>query len=79
MLTLGYSVCAKTVEVYQKQIQKKHATKIENYFIENKNLFHVYNIDDYHAIHENRRPDTESTSIANNFAICVLHLWSVCL
>ncbi|RIB29821.1 hypothetical protein C2G38_2154305 [Gigaspora rosea] len=71
MLTLGYSVCAKTVEEYRKQIQKEHVSKIENHFIENKNLFHVYNIDDYHAIHENRRPDTVSTSIANHFATCV--------
>ncbi|RIB05171.1 hypothetical protein C2G38_2220457 [Gigaspora rosea] len=36
-----------------------------------KNLFHVYNIDDYHSIHENRRPDTVSTSTANHFATCV--------
>ncbi|RIB13263.1 hypothetical protein C2G38_2041126 [Gigaspora rosea] len=39
--------------------------KLENY------LFHVYNIDDYHSIHENRRPDTVSTSTANHFATCV--------
>ncbi|RIB00910.1 hypothetical protein C2G38_2256444 [Gigaspora rosea] len=69
--TLGYSVCAKTVEEYRKQIQKEHVSKIENHFIENKNLFHVYNIDDYHTIHENRRPDTVSTSTANHFATCV--------
>ncbi|RIB05675.1 hypothetical protein C2G38_2219021 [Gigaspora rosea] len=36
-----------------------------------KNLFHVYKIDDYHAIHENCRPDTVSTSTANHFATCV--------
>ncbi|RIB25938.1 hypothetical protein C2G38_2241095 [Gigaspora rosea] len=71
MSTLGYSVCAKTVEEYRKQIQKEHVSKIENHFIENKNLFHIYNIDDYHAIHENRRPDTVSTSTANHFATCV--------
>ncbi|RIB17665.1 hypothetical protein C2G38_2186720 [Gigaspora rosea] len=74
MSTLGYSVCAKTVEKYRKQIKKKHSTKIENHFIENKNLFHVYNIDDYHAIYENHRPDTVSTSTANHFATCVAKL-----
>ncbi|RIB21323.1 hypothetical protein C2G38_2176936 [Gigaspora rosea] len=36
-----------------------------------KNLFHVYNIDNYYTIHENRRPDTISTSTANHFATCV--------
>ncbi|RIB13372.1 hypothetical protein C2G38_2198074 [Gigaspora rosea] len=71
MSTLGYLVCAKTVEEYRKQFQKKHSTKIENHFIENKNLFHSYNIDDYYAIYENRRPDTVLTSTANHFATCV--------
>ncbi|RIB05163.1 hypothetical protein C2G38_2220445 [Gigaspora rosea] len=36
-----------------------------------ENNFHVYDIDDYHSIHENRRPDMVSTSIANHFATCV--------
>ncbi|RIB00161.1 hypothetical protein C2G38_2235384 [Gigaspora rosea] len=34
------------------------------------NNFHVYNIDDYHSIHENRRPDTVSTSTVKHFATC---------
>ena len=38
MSTLGYSVCAKTVEEYRKQIQKEHVSKIENHFIENINV-----------------------------------------
>ena len=32
---------------------------------------HIYNIDDFHDIHEKRRPDTTSTSTANHFATCV--------
>ncbi|RIB03386.1 hypothetical protein C2G38_2225214 [Gigaspora rosea] len=40
----------------------------------NVNNFHVYNIDDYHSIHENRRPDTVSCSTANHFATCVAKL-----
>ncbi|RIB16278.1 hypothetical protein C2G38_2038705 [Gigaspora rosea] len=38
------------------------------------NVFYVYNIDDYHAVHENRRPDTVSTSTANHFATCIAKL-----
>ncbi|RIB12058.1 hypothetical protein C2G38_2042149 [Gigaspora rosea] len=38
---------------------------------EHNYLFHVYNIDNYHSIHENHRPDTVSTSTANHFATCV--------
>ena len=34
-------------------------------------MFYIYNIDDYHAIHELRRPDTVSTSAAKHFVTCV--------
>ncbi|RIB07301.1 hypothetical protein C2G38_2214832 [Gigaspora rosea] len=70
MLSLRYSACTKTVDAYQKKIQKEHSTKIENYFLEHNN-FHVYNIADYHSIYENRRPDMVSCSTANYFATCV--------
>ncbi|RIB26708.1 hypothetical protein C2G38_2162653 [Gigaspora rosea] len=69
MSSLGYSACAKTVDI-SKKIQKEHLAKINNYFLEHNN-FYVYNIDDYHSIHENRRPDTVSTSTASHFATCV--------
>ncbi|RIB12412.1 hypothetical protein C2G38_2200725 [Gigaspora rosea] len=71
MSSLGYSACAKTVDTYRKKIRNEHSVKIINYFLEHNYLFHVYNIDDYHSIHENRRPDTVSTSTANHFATCV--------
>ena len=32
---------------------------------------HVYNIDDYHNIHEKQRPDMVSTLIVKHFATCV--------
>ncbi|RIB10983.1 hypothetical protein C2G38_2204711 [Gigaspora rosea] len=70
MSSLRYSACAKTVDVYQKKIQQEHSAKIANYFLEYNN-FHVYNIDDYHSIHENRRPNTVSTSTMKHFATCV--------
>ncbi|RIB27982.1 hypothetical protein C2G38_2159171 [Gigaspora rosea] len=38
------------------------------------NNFHIYNIDDYHSIHENRRPNMVSTLTANHFATCVAKL-----
>ncbi|RIB02767.1 hypothetical protein C2G38_2226927 [Gigaspora rosea] len=56
MASLGYSAFAKTVEEFRKKIQIEYVIKIEQHFITNKNLFHVYNVDDYHSIHENRRP-----------------------
>ncbi|RHZ86168.1 hypothetical protein Glove_54g51 [Diversispora epigaea] len=69
--SLGYSACAKTVEEYRKKIQKEHIIKIKKYFIENKNILHIYNIDDYHSIHEIRQPNTVLTSLAKHFATCV--------
>ncbi|RIB09531.1 hypothetical protein C2G38_2208680 [Gigaspora rosea] len=71
MASLGYSACAKTVEEFRKKIQIEYVIKIEQHFITNKNLFHVYNVDDYHSIHENRRPNTVSTSSAKHFATFV--------
>ncbi|RIB22369.1 hypothetical protein C2G38_2174112 [Gigaspora rosea] len=76
--SLGYSACAKTVEEFRKKIQKKHVIKIEEHFVNHKNLFHVYNIDNYHSIHENRRPDITSTSTAKHFATCVAKLVFEC-
>ncbi|RHZ44067.1 hypothetical protein Glove_767g14 [Diversispora epigaea] len=64
--SLEYSACAKTVEEYRKKIQKEHIIKIEKYFIENKNILHIYNIDNYHSIHE-----ILSTSLTKHFATCV--------
>ncbi|CAG8556884.1 547_t:CDS:2, partial [Scutellospora calospora] len=69
--SLEYSACAKTIEEFRKKIYKEHTIKIENHFMNYTSLFHVYNIDNYHAIHKNRRPDTVSTSDAKHFATCV--------
>ncbi|RHZ89740.1 hypothetical protein Glove_11g64 [Diversispora epigaea] len=71
MSSLGYSICAKSVANYQKKIQENHIIEIESYFSKNGNFLHIYNIDDFHDIHEKRRPDTTSTSTANHFSTCV--------
>ncbi|GBC39789.2 hypothetical protein GLOIN_2v1868106 [Rhizophagus irregularis DAOM 181602=DAOM 197198] len=69
--SIGYSACAKTVMDYQKKIQLNHITKIEDHFLEKGDCLHIYNIDDYHDIHEKRRPDTVTTSTAKHFSTCV--------
>uniref|UniRef100_U9UZM9 Uncharacterized protein n=1 Tax=Rhizophagus irregularis (strain DAOM 181602 / DAOM 197198 / MUCL 43194) TaxID=747089 RepID=U9UZM9_RHIID len=71
MSSLGFSACGKTVADFQKKIQTNHTLKIENHFSEKGNCLHIYNVDDYHAIHEKRRPDTVSTSVAKHFTTCV--------
>ncbi|RHZ60517.1 hypothetical protein Glove_352g71 [Diversispora epigaea] len=71
MSSLGYSICARSVANYQKKIYENHITNIESYFSKKGNFLHIYNIDDFHDIHEKRRPDTTSTSTANHFATCV--------
>ncbi|CAB4382681.1 unnamed protein product [Rhizophagus irregularis] len=69
--SIGYSACAKTVMDYQKKIQLNHIIKIEDHFLEKGDCMHIYNIDDYHDIHEKRRPDTVTTSMAKHFFTCV--------
>ncbi|GBB94437.1 hypothetical protein RclHR1_23560002 [Rhizophagus clarus] len=72
--SLGYSAYAKTVADFQKKIQKNHITKVENYFSEKGDFLHIYNVDDYHNIHEIQRPNSVSTSTAKHFATCVTKL-----
>ncbi|CAB4393527.1 unnamed protein product [Rhizophagus irregularis] len=69
--SIGYSACAKTVTDFQKKIQTNHTAKIDSHFLEKGDCLHIYNVDDYHNIHEKRRPDTTSTSVAKHFATCV--------
>ncbi|RHZ67630.1 hypothetical protein Glove_300g81 [Diversispora epigaea] len=69
--SLGYSACSKTIEKYHKKIQKEYTIKVEQYFIENKIILHIYNIDDYHSIYEICQPNAVSTSLAKHFATCV--------
>ncbi|RIB21730.1 hypothetical protein C2G38_2140536 [Gigaspora rosea] len=71
MSKLGYSVCANTVKSFRKKVQRQYVIKLEEHFTNHKNRLHVYNIDDYHAIHGIRRPDTTSISSANHFATCI--------
>ncbi|RIB04568.1 hypothetical protein C2G38_2254302 [Gigaspora rosea] len=71
MSSLGYSTCAKTVNDFRKKAKNEYISKVKKHFMENNNVFHVYNVDDYHAIHKIRRPDTVSTSSAKHFVTCV--------
>ncbi|KAF0508475.1 hypothetical protein F8M41_018755 [Gigaspora margarita] len=50
-------VTNKTVYNNKKKIAIQHPSKVEEYFIKNKDSLCLYNIDDYHSIHEKRRPD----------------------
>ncbi|CAG8766237.1 11446_t:CDS:2, partial [Dentiscutata erythropus] len=67
----GILVTYQTVYNYKKKIAGKHPIRVKKYFNDNKNLFCIYNLDDYHNIHENRRPDNTSLSGAVHLATCV--------
>jgi len=42
MSSLGYSSCAKTVDMYQKKVQKEYSAKIEHYFLEHVMLNYIF-------------------------------------
>ncbi|RIB02682.1 hypothetical protein C2G38_2149885 [Gigaspora rosea] len=67
----GVSVTHQTVYNYKKKIADEHPIRVKKYFDENKNNLCIYNLDDYHNIHENRRPDCTSLSSAVHLATCV--------
>ncbi|GES79070.1 hypothetical protein GLOIN_2v1783033 [Rhizophagus clarus] len=68
----------KQLQTFRKKFKKNHITKVENYFSEKGDFLHIYNIDDYHNIHEIRRPNSVSTSTAKHFATCVTKLVANC-
>ncbi|CAG8812521.1 23036_t:CDS:2, partial [Dentiscutata erythropus] len=57
-----------TVYNNKKKIAKQHPSKVKEYFIKNKDSLCIYNIDDYHNIHEKRRPDNTNLSGAAHLA-----------
>ncbi|CAG8825803.1 14241_t:CDS:2, partial [Dentiscutata erythropus] len=62
-----------------KKIAKEHPSKIFNYFINNQNYMHVFNIDDYHSIHSYRRPNATSLSEVHHMATCVTKRINDCI
>jgi len=67
----GISACYKTIKSYKKKIAGDHQKMIEEYFLNNLQYMHCFNIDDYHSIHEQRRPDSVFLSSAAHMATCV--------
>nr|CAG8685512.1 1474_t:CDS:2 [Entrophospora candida] len=60
----GVSVTYKTVYNYKKKIAEEHPLRVKKYFNENKNNLCIYNLDDYHNIHEKRHPNHTTLSEA---------------
>ncbi|CAG8825298.1 22985_t:CDS:2, partial [Dentiscutata erythropus] len=55
---------------YKQQIVEDHFEKICKYFNDNINYLYTFNLDDYHSIHEIRRPDDTFLSSTKHFATC---------
>ena len=43
MSSLGYSTCAKTVDNFRKKIKKDSIIKVKEYFMENVNIYFLFN------------------------------------
>ncbi|KAF0386545.1 hypothetical protein F8M41_011372 [Gigaspora margarita] len=66
----GLTVSSKTVLRYKQQIVEDHFKKICNYFNENMDCLYTFNLDDYHLIHEIRRPNDTFLFSTKHFATC---------
>nr|CAG8443872.1 13418_t:CDS:2 [Entrophospora candida] len=75
------SACYKTIQNYKKNIAENHQKKVETYFTNYLPYMHCFNIDDFHSIHEWRRPDSTTPSSAVHMATCIAkridNVWAV--
>ncbi|RHZ85833.1 hypothetical protein Glove_59g65 [Diversispora epigaea] len=78
--SIGFSVCYKTVNNYKKKLVQEHPQKIQKLFFTNNNYLYVYNLDDYHNIHEKRQcyQNNATLSAAKHIATCVCKQISAC-
>ncbi|RHZ53533.1 hypothetical protein Glove_441g50 [Diversispora epigaea] len=78
MNSIGISACYMTINNFKQKLAKEHPLKIREFFKEQKNYLYIYNLDDYHNIHEKRRPDTVTLSTAIHMATCICKQVSAC-
>ena len=67
----GISAAYKTVYKYKKKVADEHSIRVKKYFNDSKGQLRIYNLDDYHNVREDRRPDNTSLSEAVHFATSV--------
>ncbi|CAJ0825461.1 12181_t:CDS:2 [Entrophospora sp. SA101] len=53
------------------KIAEEHPLRVKKYFNENKNNLCIYNLDDYHNIHEKRHPNHTTLSEADHLATSI--------
>ncbi|RHZ53704.1 hypothetical protein Glove_438g7 [Diversispora epigaea] len=70
--SIGLSVCYITINNFKRKLANEHPLKIRN------NYLYVYNLDDYHDIHEKKRPNTTTLSTAKYMATCICKQVSAC-
>ncbi|RHZ51139.1 hypothetical protein Glove_482g52 [Diversispora epigaea] len=78
MNNIELSACYTTVNNFKRKLANEHPLKIKDFFKEQYNYLYIYNLDDYHDIHEKRKPDTVTLSIAKHMATCVCKKVKAC-
>jgi len=71
MANLGVTTTARAVDRRKKKTSDSHGKYVENAFVKYSEKAFVLNVDDYHNIHVQRRPDTISTSWAAHMATII--------
>ncbi|CAB4417283.1 unnamed protein product [Rhizophagus irregularis] len=78
MNSIGFSACYTTVNNFKRKIANEHLVNIRKFLSEHSDHLYVYNLDDYHNIHEKRRPDTVTLSTAKHMVTCICKQVSGC-
>ncbi|GES81508.1 hypothetical protein GLOIN_2v1872628 [Rhizophagus clarus] len=75
---IGFSACYTTVNNFKRKLVNEHPINIRKFFSKHSDHMYIYNLDDYHDIHEKRRPDTVTLSSAKHMATCICKQVSGC-
>ncbi|CAG8579262.1 4657_t:CDS:2, partial [Scutellospora calospora] len=68
LMRAGIMISSKTLYNFKEKIKNNHLTKINEYFTSHLNIFHCFNINNFHEIHELRQPNNTTLSSANHLA-----------
>ncbi|POG77971.1 hypothetical protein GLOIN_2v1814843 [Rhizophagus irregularis DAOM 181602=DAOM 197198] len=78
MNSIGFSACYLTVNNFKRKLANEHPLKIRKFLSEENDHLYIYNLDDYHDIHEKRRPNTVTLSTVKHMATCICKQVSAC-
>ena len=77
MANFGMSIMSRSIDRKKKRMSDVHEEYVEKTLANHSENSFILNIDDYHNIHVQRRPDTTSTSWAMHIAMIMVNPYPI--